>query len=273
MTERTRLAVLGSPIAHSLSPAIHRAAYGVLGLEWTYDAIEQTEASVHGFLDSRDRSWRGLSLTMPLKRAVLPRLTSRDELVDVVGAANTVLITDDGLHGANTDVHGIVAAFAEAGIAHVDRAAILGSGATAASMLVALTRMGATDVSVHARTPAKAEPLVALGGRVGARVRVVDLAEPVRDVDVLASTLPGDAGAALDLPTGLRRSVPLFDVTYAPWPTTLAARWYDDGGTVVPGIDMLLHQAVGQLRVFLHGNSDASLADEPAVLAAMRAAV
>src|SRR4051794_12969885 len=99
-----RAAVLGSPIAHSLSPALHRAAYIELGLDWTYDAIECDEAALPAFVQSLDASWVGLSLTMPLKRAVLPLLAEMSETVRLTGAANTVLFRDGRTVGDNTDV-------------------------------------------------------------------------------------------------------------------------------------------------------------------------
>jgi hypothetical protein len=113
-----RAAVLGSPIAHSLSPALHRAAYVALGLSWTYDAIEVRPGGLEPYLDG---SFAGLSLTMPLKQEVLPLLTSSDRLVQITGAANTVVIEGGARVGHNTDVHGIVAALREAGVDGISR--------------------------------------------------------------------------------------------------------------------------------------------------------
>ncbi|MGB8652666.1 MAG: shikimate dehydrogenase, partial [Mycobacteriales bacterium] len=134
-----RAAVLGSPIGHSLSPVLHRAAYAALGLQdWTYDAIEVLPEGLASFLDGLGPEWAGLSLTMPLKQAVLPLLTSASELVGITGAANTVVLRDGERVGHNTDVEGMVAALREAGVASCDRAAVIGAGATAASALAAL---------------------------------------------------------------------------------------------------------------------------------------
>ena len=87
-----RCAVLGRPIAHSLSPAMHRAAYARLELDWTYDACEVGEQDLPAFVAGLDDSWRGLSLTMPLKRAVLPLLDEVSPVASQVGAANTVVL-------------------------------------------------------------------------------------------------------------------------------------------------------------------------------------
>src|ERR1700727_3070698 len=111
-----KAAVLGTPIAHSLSPALHRAAYRELGLDdWSYDLVECDEADLAGYLGSRGPDWAGLSLTMPLKRTVLPLLDHVDQLAAATGGANTVVFRPDGRYGYNTDVQGIVDALTEAG--------------------------------------------------------------------------------------------------------------------------------------------------------------
>ncbi|MEO7147868.1 MAG: shikimate dehydrogenase, partial [Terrimesophilobacter sp.] len=147
-----RLAVLGDPIAHSKSPELHRAAYTALGLEWRYDAVRVGSGELPDFLASTDETWVGLSLTMPLKREILPLLSTTDSVAEVVGAANTVLFSGGQLAGFNTDVFGITAALREAGIPQLGRVRILGSGATAASVLAAVAEVGADDVAVSVRS-------------------------------------------------------------------------------------------------------------------------
>lgn len=236
-----RAGVLGRPIAHSLSPALHRAAYAALGLDWTYDAIDCGAEDLPAFLDGLGPEWAGLSLTMPLKQAVLPLLDSVSDLARDVAAANTVVLRDGKRHGENTDVHGIVAALAEAGVTSVQRAVVLGGGATARSALAALRSLGCLEPVLVVRS----EPVdtLAAAQRLGVRPTVVrDL--DVRGCDLLISTLP--AGAAdrfapyvADVPT-------LLDVVYDPWPTPLAAAC---GGVVVSGASMLLHQAALQVEL------------------------
>src|SRR3954451_24423655 len=115
-----RVAVLCSPIGHSLSPLLHRTAYDALGLQdWRYDAYDVTAPALAGFLDELDASWAGLSLTMPLKAAVLTLLDTSSPLVRAVGAANTVLFRDGHRDGQNTDVPGMVAALQEHGVSGV----------------------------------------------------------------------------------------------------------------------------------------------------------
>jgi shikimate dehydrogenase len=269
----TRLAVLGSPIAHSLSPALHRAAYGVLGLDWRYDAIELAEGGLASFLNGLDASWRGLSLTMPFKREVLPLLDTASPMVRRVGVANTVLLRDGRLEGDNTDVAGIVAAFAEAGVDHLSHVQILGAGATAASVLVAARELGARTAQVLARDPARAAELTALAASEGVDLVIARLTDPGAHgavPDAVISTLPGGAAGGLPIPDEVRRRSVLFDVAYDPWPSALATVWE---APVVSGLAMLLHQAIVQVRIFVTGDRDGALPDEQRVVAAMRSAV
>ena len=264
----TRLAVLGSPIAHSLSPALHAAAYRALGLDWEYEAVDVPEGRLGAFLDGLDADWRGLSLTMPLKREVLPLLADRSALVDLVGAANTVLL-DGGLHGFNTDVDGIVDALADHGIATASRVHVLGMGATAASTLAAAARLGAAEVVVTGRRDADDElARIARALALPLRFRAIGDAAPA-GVDLLVNTVPGDLA---DDP-GVDDAGAFLEVHYADWPSVRARRWLDGGRPVVSGLEMLLHQAVRQVRVFTAGDEHAVLPDEPRVVAAMRASI
>ncbi|WP_144762349.1 shikimate dehydrogenase [Curtobacterium sp. 9128] len=275
--DRTHLAVIGSPIAHSLSPALHRAAYEVLGVPFTYGRHEVASGELDAFVAGLGPEQRGLSLTMPLKREVLPMLDRTTPLVDELGVANTLAFRTEGDRvvraGANTDVEGIVRPVEALG--HVPgEATILGGGATAASALTASLRLGARLVRVFLRDTAKARDLVTLATRLGVSLEVhpLDDLEQAGPQGFVVSTLPG--GAADDLP--LTPSGPdalLFDVAYEPWPTAAAARWQGAGGRVLNGLDMLAEQAIGQIRFFLSGDDDELLPDEAAVRRAMRTSV
>lgn len=271
------LAVLGSPIAHSKSPQLHAAGYRVLGLPWRYSAVEVVEGSLGAFLNTCDASWRGLSLTMPLKREVLPMLASTTSLVDRVGAANTVLFDDDGsLRGFNTDVAGIVAAFADHGVTTLESVQILGGGATAASVLAAAAELGATRALVSARDPERATTLEPLAAALGIDLAVRRLGVMDRSLIVpsaVISTLPGGSEHGMVYPEAIREGAVLLDVAYDPWPSGLATAWHEVGGTVVSGLEMLLHQAVGQVRIFVTGEEGGVLPREAEVVAAMRASV
>lgn len=267
-----RLAVLGSPIAHSKSPGLHRAAYRLLGLDWEYSAIEMRGEGLGSFIEGLDASWRGLSLTMPLKQDVLPLLDEVEELAVRAGAANTVLFDAGRRRGFNTDVAGIVRALGETGVTRVHRGVVIGGGATAASALVALAELGAAHVRVLVRRTGAASDLVTLGTRLGLVVdegRIDDLGR-VEDAELVVSTVPGGTELAVAASDPLMRRATLLDVAYDPWPTPLAAGWIAAGGTVVHGLGMLLHQALIQVRIFVNGDPFAPLPDEDAVLSVMR---
>lgn len=272
-------AVLGKPIGHSLSPVLHRAAYDALGLdEWTYQAIECDEASLAATLRDLDaQGMAGVSLTMPLKRDVVPLLAEPDDLVTAVGTANTVLFTAAGRwRGANTDVPGMVAALrpVQAQLDDGQLAVVLGSGATAASAVAAIAAIGFAEVEVFARRPEAAIELRGLAAELGLGFSVRPWSEvsAAASARLVISTTPAGSTEALAgaLAKGGRPFVPgvLFDVIYAPWPTPLAAAWEGAGGSVVGGIELLIEQAA--LQVGLMTGVDAPI---DAMRAAGRAAV
>ncbi|SDF03291.1 shikimate dehydrogenase [Streptomyces griseoaurantiacus] len=246
-----RAAVLGSPIAHSLSPVLHRAAYAELGLTgWSYDRFEVDEAGLPGFLEELGGEWAGLSLTMPLKRAVIPLLDGISETAASVEAVNTVVFTEDGRrHGDNTDIPGMVAALRERGIEQVESAVILGAGATASSALAALARVCTGEVLAHVRSEARAAEMREWGARLGVPVTVRDWerAGEALGAPLVIATTPAGATDALAGAVPERPGT-LFDVLYEPWPTALAARWSAGGGAVLGGLDLLVHQAVLQVE-------------------------
>ena len=250
----TRAAVLGSPIGHSLSPALHRAAYRELGLAgWWYDAIECDEQRLPALLDSFGPDWAGLSLTMPLKRAVLPLLDYTEPLAAEVGAANTVVFARGQRRGFNTDVSGIVTALSEAGVTADGNVVVLGNGATACSALAALRQMGAAEIAVAARAPGRAEPLLAVATRVGVHVELIGLGPELasRPWHLLVSTIPAAAAelAAAQLSAGNLTAAAVLDVGYDPWPTPLATAAAKAGSSVISGYEMLVYQAAGQVEL------------------------
>ena len=256
-----RAAVLGSPIAHSLSPVLHRTAYAELGLDgWTYDRFEVDETSLPGFFDTLGTEWAGLSLTMPLKRAVIPLLDSVSETAASVDAVNTVVRTEDGRRiGDNTDIPGMVAALREHGIDKVETAAVIGAGATASSALAALARICSGEVTVYVRSEIRATEMREWAERLVVAVRIAawDDAEQALHAPLVVSTTP--AGVTDTLARAVpERPTALFDVLYDPWPTVLAARWSAYGGAVVGGLDLLVHQAVLQVEQ-MTGRSPAPL--------------
>jgi shikimate dehydrogenase len=262
-----RCAVLGDPIAHSLSPVLHRAAYVELGLDWTYDAVRVPAGGLAAYVDGLGSQWRGLSLTMPLKREALPLLTSRDSWTVIAGAANTVLLdADGGRHGLNTDVPGAEAAIGQATETHLRSAVVLGGGATATSVLLALAERGLERAVLVVRDPARAAETVEAVARHPhpPEVVVTSWSElSAGDADIVVSTVP--AAAQTDQVLGAVSEVPVvFDVVYDPWPTPLAVAATTSGRTLVSGLELLLWQAVDQVRA-MTGRFDVPVA-------AMRAA-
>lgn len=268
------LAVWGDPIGHSLSPSLHAAAYGVLGLDWTYGRREVNETGFAGALAELDPGWRGLSLTMPLKRVAFLASVRRDRRAQLTGAVNTMLLDPHGPRGFNTDVGGIVATLHDVALHDVPVARILGAGATATSALVALGELGTREALLVVRRPAAADALVELGRTLGIRVRVSTFDAPHPAVPLTVATLPGDVPFDAAITERLAAAGgTLFDVVYGTWPTALASAWQDRGQVALSGLAMLLHQALLQVRVFFSGDPDAALPDEGAVLAAMRRAI
>jgi shikimate dehydrogenase len=266
-TAPRRAAVLGHPVAHSLSPTLHRAAYASLGLTgWRYDAVDVTEGALPEFVAALDESWVGLSLTMPLKQTVIPLLDHVEPLAEVVGAVNTVLLQGRTLIGANTDVYGIVTALGLDGPA--GSAAVLGAGATASSTLAALAQLGCTSPVVYVRSVARAGGLMRAAHRMGVTpvYRTLDkAAAEIGRADVVVSTLPPHAADTLaGSLAGAGAGGVLLDVAYDPRPTALSVAWRALGGVAVPGEQMLLHQAAEQVRL---------MTGHPAPLEAMSAAL
>jgi len=245
-------AVLGSPIAHSLSPVLHNAAYAALGLDdWTYTAIECDEAGLPGLLASCGPRWAGLSLTMPLKRAVLPLLDRTEPLAVEAGGANTVVFEGGERHGYNTDVPGMVAALAEAGVVAPSRATIVGAGATACAALAALRETGLMSAVVLVRDRARVGDLLAAASRLGMVVDLRPFDSGVGAGDLLVSTVPAGAADFHAERAWLTRPGPsaVLDVVYHPWPTRLAQAATRSGAAVVSGFDLLLHQAARQVEL------------------------
>ncbi len=275
---RTRLAVLGSPISHSKSPALHAAAYGVLGLDWSFEAIEVDEVGLRGFFDGVAESWRGFAVTMPLKRAVFDHVDEVDALARRAGAINTVVCGESGRLGFNTDVYGVERALAELGVVRPGSAVLLGAGATAASVIVALSSVGTRELTLVARSATRAGRARELAESLGLRVDVVGFDDWIGVApEVVVSSLPSSArlGGQVDtlFPGAVRGAVPLLDIGYDGEPSDVLSAWRSAGGRAESGLAMLLHQAVQQVRIFVTGDPAQPLPEEDAVVAAMRAAI
>ncbi len=256
--------MLGAPVAHSLSPALHRAGFAALGLTgWSYDRIECDAEMLPALVRDCGPEWVGFSVTRPGKAAAAAVAASGTARVQALGVANT-LYREDGCWAAeNTDVDGLIGALRAAGAPSADRVLVLGGGHTARAVLAAVAEMGGTEVTLAGRAPSSTSGAGELAVRLGLAVCEIDLSEQaVADsaatVDVVASTLP--AGVPDRLAAALADVPVLLDAIYHPWPTPLAAA---GGGhrVTVTGLDMLLHQAFRQFELFT---------GHPAPAAAMR---
>lgn len=242
--------MLGSPIVHSRSPQLHLAAYRALRLDgWTYDRIDCTADELPALVSGFGPEWVGVSITMPGKFAALRFADERSARAELVGAANTLVRTPRGWRADNTDIDGITGALGSVS----GPAIVLGSGGTAPAAVVGLAELGARYITVVARNAAKATPLMDLGGAVGVDVRWSDLSSPelsrvVAAADVVVSTIPSDVGA--QYAATFAGTPVLLDAIYDPWPTPLAAAVAAAGGTVISGLQMLLHQAFAQVEQF-----------------------
>jgi shikimate dehydrogenase len=242
-----RCAVVGSPIEHSLSPTLHRAAYAHLGLNWTYDRFEVDGHRLAPFVAGLDSSWRGLSVTMPLKVAVL-ELGQLDELAKLAGAGNTLVLEGGERLVYNTDVGGLTWAVRQVTPTPLPRATILGAGATARAALIAATQLGAQQVTVVARTPSRAEALGRLSEELGVKLEISPWTGQIPDSDLVVSTVV--SGAADGIAQAVAGSAPLIvDIIYDPWPTVLAAAAERAGCAVVNGLDLLVGQALLQIEL------------------------
>lgn len=277
-TSERRAAVLGHPVAHSLSPVLHRTAYQALGLDaWRYGLHDVDEPDLPGFLSGLGAEWAGLSLTMPLKQAALRCVDVVQPLADAVGAVNTIIFQPGGLRvGANTDVYGLVQALKEASPQPAtggrSRGVIIGGGATAASAIAALGELGIHRPVVLVRSLGRAGTVLRAAATMGVEPELVALGTDragglLRDAEIVISTVPGGASADLAplvAATALDPAQALIDVVYEGWPTPLPTQWLASGGSVAPGYLMLLHQACEQVRLFT---------GRPAPVEAMRAAL
>jgi shikimate dehydrogenase len=268
--------VVGRPVSHSLSPVLHRAAYAALGLaDWTYDALDLGAEELPVLLAGLGEEWRGFSVTMPCKQAAAAVADEAGSLVRLLGAANTLVRQGAGWRAENTDVTGVGMALQLAGVAHVEEAAVLGAGGTAAAAAVALASLGARHVEVVVREPARAADVVRVLEALDVRASVSRLPDGGRaagrharppegpSAPVVVSTVPVDGqAAACALPW--RDGQTVLDVLYAPWPTALCERVTAAGGRVIGGAEVLFWQATEQVEL---------MTGEQAPIAVMRAAL
>jgi shikimate dehydrogenase len=253
-----RAAVVGAPVAHSLSPVLHGAAYRALGLtDWTYERIEADAEALPDLVEALDQTWVGLSVTMPGKQAALALAGAATSRAVAVGAANTLVRVGTGWRADCTDVDGVTGALrAAAGFttsSPTSFGVVLGAGGTACAAVAGLADLGIRTVRVVAREPARAEPVVRCAAKLGLAAEVTrwadaDFGALASAAEVLVNTAP--AAAIEPCVADLAKAPCVLDVIYHPWPTALAEAVAARDGRLATGLDMLLHQAFGQVEQF-----------------------
>lgn len=251
-----KAAVIGHPIAHSKSPALHRAAYELLGANISYQLVDLAPGKLAEFVNRvrAEGDWAGVSVTMPHKAAMLALVDEIDQNVRSLGVLNTVVVDQPSgkLRAMNTDVAGIVHALAQAGLSQLHRGSVLGGGGTALATLAALKQIGALAATVYLRDKIKSTELNAFAASAGLilAVRSFDeLVDGFEPAELLISTLPPKAADSL-VPLLVDAAPMLLDVAYDPWPSSLAQAFTQRGGVVVSGLEMLMYQAVQQVAAF-----------------------
>lgn len=260
-------AVIGHPIAHSLSPAMHRAAYRGLGLDWSFDAVDVASDGLADFVAGLDESWRGLAVTMPHKQE-LAGLGEPDELVRLLGVANTWVRTTSGPVVRNTDASGVCDALRQAGVHRVSSVTVLGAGATARSVLAGATRLGVRSATIVSRSRVRSQQTLALASALGVTAHWQPLDEPLAPADLLVSTLPRQAfdggehcppdfdggehrspGTTLRASRAVTCAPVVFDVVYDPWPPVLLGLARQENKVCIDGLDLLAAQGRRQVEI------------------------
>ena len=269
--------MIGHPIAHSLSPAMHRAAYRGLGLDWSFDAVDVASDGLADFMAGLDESWRGLAVTMPHKQE-LAGLGEPDELVRLLGVANTWVRTTSGPVVRNTDASGVCDALRQAGVHRVSSVTVLGAGATARSVLAGATRLGVRSATIVSRSRVRSQQTLALASALGVTAHWQPLDEPLASADLLVSTLPRQAfdegehrppdfaggehrspgtdegehrspGTTLRASRAVTCAPVVFDVVYDPWPPVLLDLARQENKVCIDGLDLLAAQGRRQVEI------------------------
>jgi shikimate dehydrogenase len=247
-----KAAVLGYPIAHSLSPVLHGKAFELLGIAGRYEAIEVESGGLAEFLKSHGADYDYLSLTMPLKEEVLVIAESSgievDELALRIQSVNTLIRNGSGWSATSTDGAGFVKALANAGYDHFNSVLILGAGGTARAVAGALDSI-ADNVAIMGRSVRRNAGIASCFKKLTPEFITWDDQIDLRQFDLVVNTTPSGAAdlVAENIPTKVEGL--LFDVLYKPWPTLIARRWSDGGGKVISGLELLLYQGIDQLNI------------------------
>jgi len=259
--------VLGDPISHSLSPIIHRAAYNVLGFDWTYDAEQVPKGALEEFLSSSQAD--GFSVTMPLKNEAAEVSDHQHKLVQLTGVANTLLRQGDSFSAYNTDVFGITQALSKVLKQNVEVVSLIGAGATAKSVLLAIaTAKPNLLFDIYVRDESRAADLLELAGELDVFTSVHKLEEFSNFQHLTVNTLPSDGTVSLPV---IDQAGYLLNVSYSGVRSKFEESFAES--RVISGKEMLVWQALQQIRIFSGLKPEEHLTNEDAVVEAMFAAL
>jgi shikimate dehydrogenase len=257
----TRVAALiGSPVRHSLSPALHNAGFAAAGVDWVYTAFEVAPGEAGAALDAmRVLGFGGISVTMPHKEAVAALVDELDPAAAALRSVNTVVPIGDGrLKGYSTDGPGFIASLSAQGVdVEGRRACVFGAGGAARAIIDALARAGAKSITVINRSEDRAHAAAALAGAIGAVGDVTD----VGCSDIVINATSVGMGTA-DLPceaAHLHADLVVADIVYHPRRTAFLAAAERLGARTVEGLGMLVHQAVLQQELWTGVRPDATV--------------
>ncbi len=253
-------AVIGSPVRHSLSPALHNAGFAATGVDWIYTAFDVAPGEAGAALDAmRVLGLGGLSVTMPHKEAVAGLVDELDPAAAALRSVNTVVVLGDGrLKGYSTDGAGFVASLAAHDVA-IDGAqvGVIGAGGAARAIVDAVGRAGAAGITIVNRSADRAHAAAALA----ATIASVDGPERLADCDIVVNaTSVGMGSTELPCDIGLLHSGQVVaDIVYHPRSTAFLAAAEQAGARTVEGLGMLVHQAIVQQRLWTGAHVDAAV--------------
>jgi shikimate dehydrogenase len=238
-------AVLGSPIAHSLSPLLHSLAYEYLGVSARYEAIEVKARELEGYLSTTDKN--ALSLTMPLKEEALKIADVVSDIATRISCGNTLSLSDGVWNLTSTDVAGFDFSLKMHGLSQIKSVLIIGAGATARAAVASVSQM-ANSVSVISRNPDR-EPAMNQASLVDITYLPWKLTDQINTADLVINTTP-DRAADFFVPSIENPNGTFFEVLYNPWPTAMSKIWSDSNNQVIDGLDLLIHQGISQVEIF-----------------------
>ena len=265
MTLGSLAALIGSPVDHSLSPAIHRAGFEDAGVDWSYVAFDVAPGqAAEAVAAMRVLGIAGLSVTMPHKTDVAAAVDSLEPAARALHSVNTVSWDGAELVGSSTDGAGFVASLDEQGVDVAGaRVAVIGAGGAARSVIDALGRAGAVEITVLNRTRERAESAATLASAASVGISSdISRADIVINATSIGMGVAPDAATEDDLPCApalLRADQIIVDLVYHPLQTAWLGKATDLGARTIDGLGMLIHQAVLQQERWLGVRPDATV--------------